>query len=89
MTNWRVNAGVNAPEAFGQAAIASCQAVSAATRPFYREDLQWPTPPPPPRPKFSRLPLCASKDRVSGMTAEEIIDLANRTSDVKIEVQSK
>ena len=29
------------------------------------------------------------KDRVSGMTAEEIIDLANRTSDVKIDVQSK
>ena len=29
------------------------------------------------------------KDRVAGMTAEEIIDLANRTSDVKIEVQSK
>ena len=29
------------------------------------------------------------KDRVAGMTAEEIIDLADRTSDVKIEVQSK
>lgn len=27
------------------------------------------------------------KDRVAGMTADEIIDLGNRTSDVKVEVQ--
>lgn len=29
------------------------------------------------------------KDRVAGMTAEEIIALANRTSDVKVEVESR
>ncbi|MGV8955386.1 MAG: hypothetical protein ACOH2M_30105 [Cypionkella sp.] len=29
------------------------------------------------------------KDRVAGMTADEIIDLADRTSEVKIEIQRK
>jgi membrane-bound lytic murein transglycosylase B len=41
------------------------------------------------RPELQHPSILRIKDRVAGMTADEIIDLADRTSNVKIEVQSK
>lgn len=40
-------------------------------------------------PELQSSSIVGIKDRVAGMTAEEIIDLANRKSDVRIEVRSK
>ncbi|MEP6881547.1 MAG: hypothetical protein ABI866_06115 [Dokdonella sp.] len=40
-------------------------------------------------PALQKPAIARVKDRVAGMTADEIIDLANRTSDVKVEVERK
>ena len=40
-------------------------------------------------PELQSLSIVRIKNRVAGMTADEIIDLANRSSDIKAEVQSK
>ena len=40
-------------------------------------------------PELQNPSIARVKDRVAGMNAEEIIGLANRTTDVKIEVQRK
>ncbi|MEP6907839.1 MAG: hypothetical protein ABI858_07670 [Pseudoxanthomonas sp.] len=40
-------------------------------------------------PELQSLSITRIKDRVAGITADEIIDLANRMSEVKIEVQGK
>lgn len=40
-------------------------------------------------PALQKPTIARVKDRVAGMTADEIIDFANRTSDVKVEVKRK
>jgi hypothetical protein len=41
------------------------------------------------RPELQSLSPVRIKDKIAGMTADEIVDLANRTSTVKIKVKSE
>ena len=40
-------------------------------------------------PELRKMSVARIKDKIAGMTADEIIDFANRNSTVKIEVQSR